>query len=194
MRKLSVVLCLLLVSGAPAMAAGGEYEGYDLYRRGLYEEAMLHWTKAADAGDAGSAYRLAMEYYDAKVVKQNLTRVRRYLEQAAAEDDPRALHDLGSLYDNGVIVRLDRRRAAELYLRSAQLGYAAAMFNIAVMLERGEGIREDKIEAYKYYLLSKSLGFGPFADQHLEILEPKLSPAQRAEGQDRADNFTFGTL
>ena len=172
--------------------AYSEREGLDIYQRGLYQEAIAYWEKAAAAGDAGSAYRLSEEYFDAKIVDRDLKKAIKYLKQAAAKDDPRALTDLASLYDYGTGVTEDRSRAAQLYLRAAQLGMPAAMFNIASMLETGEGIPQDKIEAYKFYLLSKDLGFAPFAIKALAELASTMAPEQLAEAESRADNFVPG--
>ena len=52
-------------------------EGQDIYQRGMYLEAIEYWKKAAAAGDAGSAYRLSEEYFDAKIVGRAI----RYLMQ-----------------------------------------------------------------------------------------------------------------
>ena len=181
--------CIALATSAFALS---EREGQDIYQRGLYLEAIEYWKKAAAAGDAGSAYRLSEEYFDAKIVGRDIELAIRYLMQAAEIDEPRALTDLASMYDYGTGVAPDRARAAELYLRAAKLGMPAAMFNIASMLETGEGVAQDKIEAYKFYLLSRELGFAPFARKALEELGNEMSPEQVAAAESRADNFIPG--
>jgi TPR repeat protein len=181
--------CIVLATPAFALS---EREGQDIYQRGLYLEAIEYWKKAAAAGDAGSAYRLSEEYFDAKIVGRDIELAIRYLMQAAGKDEPRALTDLASMYDYGTGVAQDRARAAELYLRAAKLGMPAAMFNIASMLETGEGVAQDKIEAYKFYLLSRELGFAPFARKALEELGNEMSPEQVAAAESRADNFIPG--
>ena len=107
-----------------------EREGQDIYRRGQYEEAIEYWKKAAEAGDAGSAYRLSEEFFDAKVVKRDIGLAFKYLKQAAEKADPRALTDLASLYDYGTGVPMNRERAAQLYLQAARLGMPAAMLTL----------------------------------------------------------------
>ncbi|MGB1117999.1 MAG: tetratricopeptide repeat protein [Parvibaculales bacterium] len=181
----------LMLLAPPALALS-EREGQDIYQRGLYLEAIEYWKKAAAAGDAGSAYRLSEEYFDAKIVGRDIELAIQYLMQAAEKNEPRALTDLASMYDYGTGVPQDRKRAAELYLRAAKLGMPAAMFNIASMLETGEGVAQDKIEAYKFYLLSRDLGFAPFARKALEELGTMMSPEQVAAAESRADNFIPG--
>ena len=195
MRKIitPVSLALIAVLGfSPAAHALSEREGLDIYQRGLYSEAIEYWKKAAAAGDAGSAYRLSEEYFDAKIVRRDLKLAFKYLKQAADGNDARALTDLASMYDYGTGVREDREKAASLYLRAAQMGMPAAMFNVASMLETGEGIAQDKIEAYKYYVLSRDQGFAPFAVKAIENLAASMTAEQIAEGENRADNFIPG--
>lgn len=179
----------LVVSACGYGMAMSEREGLDIYQRGLYLEAIEYWKKAALAGDAGSAYRLSEEYFDAKIVKRDLKLALQYLQQAANGNDARAITDLASLYDYGTGVPKNRKKAAELYLRAAQMGMPAAMFNIAAMLETGEGITMDKVEAYKFYLLSRDQGFAPFANKALEEMAANMTVEQMAEAETLADNF-----
>ena len=141
MKKTLTTLFAVAMLALPSSAfALSEREGLDIYQRGLYLEAIEYWKKAAAAGDAGSAYRLSEEYFDAKIVKRDLKLALQYLKQAADGNDARALTDLASMFDYGTGVKEDRKRAAELYLRAARMGMPAAMFNVASMLETGEGI------------------------------------------------------
>ena len=182
-----VAVAMLAIS-SPAFALS-EREGLDIYQRGLYLEAIEYWKKAAAAGDAGSAYRLSEEYFDAKIVKRDLKLALQYLKQAADGNDARAITDLASMFDYGTGVPEDRKRAADLYLRAARMGMPAAMFNVASMLETGEGITMDKVEAYKYYLLSRDQGFAPFANKALEEIAANMTADQIAEAEQRADDF-----
>lgn len=191
LNKLSMAALFGVALLVPAHALS-EREGLDIYQRGHYQEAIEYWTKAAAAGDAGSAYRLSEEYFDAKIVKRDMRLAFKYLKQAADGNDARALTDLASMYDYGTGVKEDREKAAELYLRAARMGMPAAMFNIASMLETGEGIGKDEIEAYKYYLLSRDQGFAPFANKALETMASTLTADQIAEAESRADNFIPG--
>lgn len=187
-KFISLIVVTLLASGSAALALS-EREGLDIYQRGLYPEAIEYWKKAAAAGDAGSAYRLSEEYFDAKIVKRDLKLAFQYLQQAANGNDARALTDLASMFDYGTGVPEDRKRAAELYLKAARMGMPAAMFNIASMLETGEGVAMDKVEAYKYYLLSRNQGFAPFANKALEEIAANMTADQIADAEQRADDF-----
>jgi TPR repeat protein len=192
--KINLTLLALSISFMGFAQALSEREGLDIYQRGLYLEAIEYWKKAAAAGDAGSAYRLSEEYFDAKIVKRDLKLALKYLRQASEGNDARALTDLASLYDYGTGVRENRAKAGELYLRAARMGMPAAMFNVASMLETGEGLAQDKVEAYKYYVLSRDQGFAPFAVKAIEEISANMTVEQIAEGEKRADNFIPDTF
>ncbi len=187
--KIISICTALFIGGAMPSLAFSEREGLDIYQRGLYLDAIEYWKKAAAAGDAGSAYRLSEEYFDAKIVKRDLKLAFTYLQQAAKGNDARAITDLASLYDYGTGVPKNRKKAAELYLKAANMGMPAAMFNAAAMLETGEGVSMDKVEAYKFYLLSRDQGFAPFANKALEEMAANMTVDQIAEAEDLADNF-----
>ena len=188
LRIFSLTAFLFMGFGGQVVALS-EREGLDIYQRGHYLEAIEYWKKAAAAGDAGSAYRLSEEFFDAKIVKRDLKTAFKYLQQAAKGNDARAITDLASFYDYGTGVAKDRKKAAQLYLRAAKMGMPAAMFNVAAMLETGEGIQMDKVEAYKYYLLSRDQGFAPFANKALEEMAANMTVEQIVEAEDLADNF-----
>ena len=187
--KIFSLTSALVLSATTHVFAFSEREGLDIYQRGHYLEAIEYWKKAAAAGDAGSAYRLSEEYFDAKIIKRDLKTAFKYLQQAAKGNDARAITDLASFYDYGTGVTKDRKKAAQLYLRAAKMGMPAAMFNVAAMLETGEGIQMDKVEAYKYYLLSRDQGFAPFANKALEEMAANMTVEQIVEAEDLADNF-----
>ncbi len=192
-----VLLSLVVLAGFgyfSSTTAYSEREGREMYQRGLYEEALNHWKKAAASGDSGAAYQLAVEYFDAKIVERDVKLALKYLMQAADDGDARALAELAGYYDYGTGVPENREKAAELYLRAARLGVPSAMFNIAAMLEKGEGIKQDSIEAYKYYMLSRDQGFYPFASKALEGLIPTMTAEELAEGDERVENFIPGGL
>ena len=181
---------LTFALSAPALAYSEE-EGQDMFRRGLYEEAILHWKQAAKAGDAGAAYRLSVEYSNANVVKRDMQLALEFLEVSVDGNDPRGLQDMGSLYDEGMFgYEQDREKAAKFYLRAAAMGNSAAMFNAASILELGEaGVAQDRVEAYKYYVLSRDAGFYPFAVEALMGLSAVMTPEQIAEAEMRAEQF-----
>ena len=90
------LIAALSIGLAGHASAYSEREGLDIYQRGLYLEAIEYWKKAAAAGDAGSAFRLSEEYFDAKIVKRDLKLAFQYLQQAAIREKIRNILFIGS--------------------------------------------------------------------------------------------------
>jgi TPR repeat protein len=177
-------------------------EGEDLYRRGLYVEAIAWWTERAAQGDVESARRLGVEFMDGKpgVVQRDFEKARKYHLQAAMSGERRSMMDLGTIYDNGYGVPENLPEAARWYLWAAKYGHGPAMYNTALMLETGDGGRTDLVESYMWYILGAKEGFKMLPETKFDIMKPpadsamgalhvKLTPAQRAEAHARANAF-----
>lgn len=154
-----------------------EETGFDFYRRGYYPEALAEWKKAVkERNDAGAAFRLGEEYFDAKVVERDVAQAIRYYKIGAEGGDARAQMDLGSMYDKGWGVARDAGEAAKWYEAAAMQGMASAQYNIATMYQAGEGVEKDDRKAYMYFLLAVQNGFPQFAAAELEKLSSEMSP------------------
>ncbi len=195
MLAVAAVGAMISQSGAAetdgeAPAAASEATGHDLYRRGYYEEAIAEWTEAADEnGDAGAAFRLGEEYFDAKVVKRDVEKAVKYLTLGAEGGDDRAQQDLGTMYDNGWGVTADVDKAAYWYLEAAKRGSAVAQYNIATMYETGTGVEQDIEKAYMYYLLAVQGGFPHFATTELENVSRTMTAEQIKQATLMAREF-----
>jgi uncharacterized protein len=171
-------------------APASEATGHDLYRRGYYEEAIVEWTKAADEnGDAGAAFRLGEEYFDAKVVKRDVATALKYLTLGAEGGDERAQQDLATMYDNGWGVTANIDTAAHWYLEAAKRGSAVSQYNIATMYETGTGVEKDMQKAYMYYLLAIEGGFPHFATTELENVSRVMTAQQIKDATIMAREF-----
>ena len=199
---LSVATLILAVAVVMANVAGAandagvqetpsEASGHDLYRRGFYEEAIAEWTKAADEeDDAGAAFRLGEEYFDAKVVSRDVVKAVKYLTIGAEGGDDRAQHDLATLYDNGWGVEKSIDEAARWYLAAALQGSAVAQYNIATMYQTGAGVEQDIETAYMYFLLAIEGGFPHFATTELANISKEMTAQQIKDATVRARQFT----
>ncbi|WP_422007487.1 tetratricopeptide repeat protein [Pyruvatibacter mobilis] len=172
-----------------AEAPRTEQGGFDLYRRGLYPEALMVWQEAAANGDAGAAYRVGATYMDGQAVPIDLEKGVDWLRKSAEMGEARAMGDLGSAYDWGFGVPKDRTKAAELYEQAARKGHAASQYNIGVLYEEGEGVEQDLVKAYMFYLLSNENGFPKYPAEAIAALEPKLTNEQIKKGVDAARSF-----
>ncbi len=191
-----------IVVAAEQAAPAARTEGEDLYRRGLYPEALAWWTARAASGDVEAARRLGVEYMDGKrgVIDRDFAKARQYHLQAAMGGERRSMMDLGTIYDNGYGVPENLIEAARWYLWGAKYGHGPAMYNTALMLETGDAGRTDVVESYMWYILGATEGFKMLPETKFDIMKPpadsamgtlhvKLTPAQRAEAHARAKTF-----
>jgi TPR repeat protein len=198
-------------TGAPTDAFGRSINRNDPgevhFRQGRYPEAIAYWTAQAAKGDAYAAYRLGVEYMDAKpgVVQRDYAKAMQYHRQAAIAGVPLSMFDVGSMFEYGQGVSKDIMQSASWYGHSARYGLAQGQYNFATMLEAGEGVAKDEVEALKFFVLAARGGFTgvPYDNQKLlidrdaptpvQLLERRLSREQIAEGRQRADSFQVST-
>jgi TPR repeat protein len=198
-------------TGAPTDSFGRSIDPKDPgevhFRHGRYPEAIAYWTDRAAKGDAYAAYRLGVEYMDAKpgVVQRDYVRAMQYHRQAAVAGIPLSMFDVGSMFEYGQGVNRDLAQSASWYGHSARYGLAQGQYNFATMLEAGEGVAVDEIEALKFFVLAARGGFTgvPYDNRKLlidrdaptpvQLLERKLSREQIAEARQRADTFKIST-
>jgi uncharacterized protein len=70
----------------------------------------------------------------------------------------------------------------EWFRKAADRGNAFAQNNLGFIYANGEGLPKDDIEAYKWWLLAGAQG-NELAKKNMSLLEARLTPDQRAEGQ-----------
>jgi len=170
--------------------APSEASGAEMYQRGYYPEALAEWKKAVEEHeDAGAAFRLGEEYFDAKVVQRDVATALKYYEFGAEHGDARAQMDLGSLYDKGWGVPRNPVEAAKWYEAAAKQGMAEAQYNIGTMYQAGEGVAKDDRKAYMYFLLAVQNGFPQFANKELEKLSGTMSPDDIKQATIMARDF-----
>ena len=93
---------------------------------------------------------------------------------------------VGQRYLKGVGVKLDIRMGSQWVAKSARLGHPPAQFIMGVLNATGHGMRKDPVEAYAWLSAAVAKGFNK-AGKSLAKLEKQLSPAQKAEGRQRAE-------
>lgn len=175
---------------ADAKQVPSEGTGQDYYRRGFYPEALAEWKIAVEKHDnAGAAFRLGEEYFDAKVVERDVPTAIKYYEIGAKGGDARAQMDLGSMYDKGWGVSRDAAKAAKWFEAAAVQGMAEAQYNVATMYQAGEGVAQDNVKAYMYYLLAVKNGFPQFAAKELENLSGEMKTDEIKQATLMARDF-----
>ncbi|MBR6435240.1 MAG: sel1 repeat family protein, partial [Thermoguttaceae bacterium] len=91
------------------------------------------------------------ERYVFQIVDLNDLKLKKLIEKANA-GDPEALKNLGDRYYYGSDhVSEDKVKAAELYRKSADQGYAEGQYNLGKCYYFGKGVPLDRAEAAKWF-------------------------------------------
>ena len=107
-------------------------------------DAIMWYTKAAEAGEAEAQYILGMLYLNGNGVPADLTAAADWIEKAAHNDHAASQFQLGVMYSTGQGVPKDLPQAIAWYELAAQLGHPPAQYNLAVMLAKGQGCEPDR--------------------------------------------------
>jgi hypothetical protein len=75
------------------------------------------------------------------------------------------------------------------YRLAAAQGDAAAQSNLGVMYAKGEGIPQDDVLAHMWFNLAAAQG-NTLAIKNRDVLAKRMTPAQVAEAQKRAREWT----
>ena len=120
------------------------------------DEAQKWYLMAAEAGNAEAQNSVGSGYQAEKKYKLAY----KWYEKASKQKHALATNNLGYLYDLGLGVTQDRKKGYELYLQSANLGWAEAMYNIGQMYGSGQlgevDIKEGCIWSIRAFKYSKS--------------------------------------
>ena len=108
---------------------------------------------------------------------------------AAMRGWPASQVQVGRFYAQGRGVLKDDAEAVKWFRNAAERGDEGGQFCLGLYLAQGHAIAKNDTEAYKWWLLSSSKGIED-AKENLEILERRLTPVERSEGQRRAREFT----
>jgi TPR repeat protein len=90
------------------------------------------------------------------------------------------------MYTKGEGTPVDLPKAAGLYARAAELGYAPALVKQGEILRYGRGVAPDQASAAMWLMVASQKGIGD-AQSALTSLEKELKPAQKASARKRAE-------
>jgi hypothetical protein len=112
--------------------------------------------KSAAAGSPEAQFRLARLYERGVGVDEDLAKALELYQQAAAQDYPDAVNEIGFFYFNGALgLPLDQQKALESFRRAADLKHPEAMFNVASFADDGlvPGLGPQDAAGYLYQAL-----------------------------------------
>jgi localization factor PodJL len=113
---------------------------------------------AAQKGDPGAAYEVAVRFAEGHGVASNLPEAARWFEHAAQAGLAPAQFRLGSLYEKGQGVKKDLDKARQNYLAAAAQGNAKAMHNLAVLYAEGFTGKPDFANAVQWFQKAANYG------------------------------------
>jgi uncharacterized protein len=103
--------------------------------------------------------------------------------------DAIAQYNLGLLYLDGHGVPQSTAEAASWFRRAAEQDYTQAQHNLGAMYGSGQGVKRDYMQAYKWLNICAAKGNAGCTAQR-DLIAKKLKPAQVAEAQRMATEFT----
>lgn len=131
--------------------------GIKAYYRGAYNEAFRILNPLADAGYPRAQFRLGMMYNlgrgvtrNSELAQQLIRKALPAIQSAATSGEAWAQSDLGSLYEDGLVVAKNDVEAVRWYRLAAQQGYAGAQTNLGVMYANGTGVEQNIDEAIRW--------------------------------------------
>ena len=124
----------------------------ELYRDGLgvrtdVGEAARWYRLAAERGDVGGSFALALAYLQARGVPRDRDAARALLEKAAAQNHMGALYNLGLMAAEETPP--DFTKAAAYFQRASDLGAADASYALAILYKEGHGVPADGAQSVR---------------------------------------------
>lgn len=133
-------------------------QGLESYYQGDYDIAAALLQPLADKGIARAQFRLAYMHYLGRGYEQSTgtadTMIRAALPaiQKFADDNRAwAQSDLGSLYEDGLVLARNFDKAVAWYRSAAEQGYPGAQTNLGMMYARGRGVNVNRKIAIEWF-------------------------------------------
>ena len=161
--------------GLAYISLNPEQDSYNL------EEAVGYLTRAADAGAADAQYELAKLYEKGLGVTADPARALALYQQAAAQNFPDAVNDMGFIYyQGGLGLSPDPAKALEYFAQAADLRQPEAMFNYASLIDEGQVAGRGPEDVAKYLYQALRAGSDPVLNQLSTRPEMFKAPARKA--------------
>lgn len=133
-------------------------QGLEAYYDGKYETAAALLQPLADKGVARAQFRLAYMHYLGRGFKRDRQEADRRIRAAlpairkfADEGRAWAQSDIGSLYEDGLVLPRDFGEAVYWYRSAAEQGYPGAQTNLGLMYARGRGVGSSRRTAIEWF-------------------------------------------
>ncbi len=157
---IAVVAFVLSLGSAPATPswAGPLDDGIAAFQRGDFSAAKALFEPLAQNGDPVAQYYLG-DLIVRFATDKNKPEGVIWLRQSAQAGVPDAMNQLATILAEGRIVAQDQRRANELFMQAASLGYLPAYNNLGLRSYQGVGRPPDPVDASEWFRLAADQGF-----------------------------------
>jgi len=131
----------------------------DMYSFGLvkpqsYEQAMVHYLRAADLGNLEAMCDLGYMYSAGQGTEKDLEKSFYWYLKSAELGYLHSMRDVGQAYYFGIGTDVDYKKAVEWFSRASKLNYSHATCDLALCYLKGHGVKKNLTKAAKAYLLA----------------------------------------
>ncbi len=151
-------------------------QGLEAYYAGEYETSAALLQPLADKGIARAQFRLAYMHYlgrgfnrDRVVADQMIRAALPAIQRFADDGRAWAQSDLGSLYEDGLVLPRNYTDAVYWYRSAAEQGYPGAQTNLGIMYARGRGVTASRRTAIEWFRRAAEQG-DSVAERNLEAM------------------------
>ncbi|NND00849.1 MAG: hypothetical protein HKN85_11770 [Gammaproteobacteria bacterium] len=150
--------------------------GLDAYYQAEYDTAAALLKPLADKGVSRAQFRIGYMYYKGRGFDEDRQEADRIIRAAlpaiqsfADEGRAWAQSDLGSLYEEGLVLPRDYSEAVYWYRTAAEQGYPGAQTNLGIMYAEGRGVTASRRTAIEWFQRAAKQG-DTLARRNLEVL------------------------
>ena len=140
-------------------------QGLEAYYQGEYLKAAALLQPLADKGIARAQFRLAYMHYlgrgftqDTNIANAMIKTAMPAIQKFADDNRAWAQSDLGSLYEDGLVLERDFNQAVAWYRSAAEQGYPGAQTNLGIMYARGRGVSVNRKIAIEWFRKAANQG------------------------------------
>lgn len=151
-------------------------QGLEAYYAGDYDTSAALLQPLADKGIARAQFRLAYMHYlgrgfnrDRAVADQMIRAALPAIQRFADDGRAWAQSDLGSLYEDGLVLPRNYTDAVYWYRSAAEQDYPGAQTNLGIMYARGRGVAASRRTAIEWFRRAAEQG-DSVAQRNLEAL------------------------
>ena len=158
-RTISVLLSSFILAGCASLDRHDSFFAPAPVAQQPTTDAITHWLRLADHGNAEAQFELAWAYDNGITVVEDKQQATFWYYQAASQGHANAQFNLGVLYATGAIdATHNYTSAVEWIRRAAEQDYPSAQYQLATMYQHGLGVVRSDEHAHEWFVKAAGLG------------------------------------